>query len=72
MEEQKLLEIFGLNLKFARIKLKMSQEELAEKVDCTKSYISNVENAKHNLSLVNTYKFAKVLNVTLEELLTEK
>ncbi len=72
MDEQKLLEIFGLNLKFARLKLKMSQEELAEKVDCTKSYISNVENAKHNLSLVNAYKMAEALNTTLENLLIEK
>lgn len=71
MDEKKLLETFGFNLKIERIKSKLSQEQLAEIVDLSKTYISNVETAKHNISLMNAYKLAKAVNKTIEELLQE-
>jgi len=71
MEEKKLLETFGFNLKIERIKLKLSQEQLAEIVDLSKTYISNVETAKHNISLLNAYKLAKAVNKNIEDLLKE-
>ena len=37
----------------------------------SKPYISNVECAKHNLSLVNALKFAKVVNKTIEEMIKD-
>lgn len=72
MDNQKMLEIFGFNLKIERIKNKLSQEELASKVGFSKPYISNVECAKHNISLVNAYKLSKALNKSLEEMLKEQ
>jgi len=71
MEEKKLLEIFGFNLKIERIKLKLSQEQLAEIVDLSKTYISNVETAKHNISLINAYKLSRAVNKSIEELLQD-
>ncbi len=64
MDEQKILDTFGFNFKMYRTKLKMSQDDVA-------SYISNVENGKHNLSLVNALIFSKLVGKTLDEMLRE-
>ena len=71
MDEQKILDTFGFNFKMYRTKLKMSQDDVADKTDFSKSYISNVENGKHNLSLVNALIFSKLVGKTLDEMLRE-
>ncbi len=71
MDEQKILENFGLNLKYYRSKAKLSQDDLVELTGFSKSYISNIETAKHNISLVNALKFAKVVNKTIEDMIKE-
>ena len=68
MDKQKLLENFGLNCKIQRTKLKFSQDDVVEKTGFSKSYISKVEKAKHNISMVNALKFAQIYNKTIEEL----
>lgn len=72
MDNQNILKTFGLNLKYERLKNKLSQDDLAALTGFSKPYISNVEQAKHNLSLSNAYKFSIVLKVSLESLLKEK
>lgn len=73
MDKENLLKIFGLNLKLERIKLGLTQEMLAEKLDFSAVYISNVEKGKHNqVSLINAKKFANFYGKTLDYLLTEK
>lgn len=71
MDKQKILEIFGFNLKIERTKNRLSQEELAIKTNLSKPYISNVESAKHNISLVNAYKLSAALNKSLDDMLKE-
>ena len=71
MEEQKILENFGLNFKHFRNKAKMPQDDIVEKTGFSKSYISNVEGAKHNISLVNAIKLAKIFNKSIEEMIKE-
>lgn len=71
MDEQKILENFGINFKHYRNKAKMSQDDIAELTGFSKSYISNVESAKHNISLVNALKFAKTINKTIEEMIKD-
>lgn len=70
--DNELLKVFGLNLKIERMKLGLSQESVAESLDFSAVYISNVELGKHNLSLVNAAKFAKFYRKTLDYLLIEK
>ena len=72
MDENELLQTFGLNLKFQRLKRKMSQEQLAEALNFSSVYISNVEGGKHNISLVNALKFCEYFNTTVENLIVEK
>ena len=45
----KLLKTFGLNIKLERIRLGLTQEEVAEKLDFSSVHISNVERGKHKI-----------------------
>ena len=72
MNKEDLLVTFGLNIKLERIKLGLTQETVAEKLDFSSVYVSNIESGKHKISLSNAYKFAKFYNKSIDYLLTEK
>ncbi|OLA95047.1 MAG: hypothetical protein BHW64_00740 [Candidatus Melainabacteria bacterium LEY3_CP_29_8] len=69
MDEKEILKTFGLNLKIERHKQKISQEQIANLTGFSLAYISNVENAKHKISLTNAYILSKIINKTLDEML---
>lgn len=71
MDEKKLLKLFGFNLKIERLKRKISQETVAEALDFSSVYVSNVESGKHNISLVNALKFCEYYDLPLESLLKD-
>ena len=55
------------------MKLGLTQEKVAEALDFSSVYISNVESGKHKqVSLVNAHKFADFYGKTLDYLLSEK
>jgi len=60
MEE---LVAFGLKVKQLRESKNLSQEELAERCELDRTYISRVETAKRNPSLSNVFKIAAGLEV---------
>jgi transcriptional regulator with XRE-family HTH domain len=62
---------FGLNLKKIRIRLSLSQEELAEMCHLHRTYIGSVERGERNISLKNIYKIAVALNVEPSKLLPQ-
>ncbi len=64
-----ILKIFAHNVKIERIKKSLSQQELAGLTGFSVPYMSNIENAKHNLSLVNAYEISKVFNKSIDEML---
>ena len=70
--DKELLKTFGINIKFERIKLGYSQEKVAESLEFSTVYLSNVELGKHNISLSNANKFAKYYKKTLDYLIAEK
>ena len=45
----------------------MSQQELAEKADCTRQTIIAIEQGKYNPSLALAFKIAKAFNKKIEE-----
>ncbi|MBP3847202.1 helix-turn-helix transcriptional regulator [bacterium] len=71
MDEQKILETFGLNFKMYRTKMKLSQDDIIEKTGFSQSYISNIENGKHNLSLINALKLSDAVGKNIESMLKE-
>ena len=66
MDEKELLKKFGFNLKIECLSQKISQEQLAEKLNVSSVYISNVESGKHNISLINALKFCNYFDKPIE------
>ncbi len=64
----KVTERIGLRIKELRIKLGYSQQELSYRSDIDRTYITQVENGKRNISIINIEKIAKALDVSLKEL----
>lgn len=71
MDEHKILETFGLNFKMYRTKLKMSQEDVYARTGFSQAYISNVENGKHSISLVNALMLSELVGKNIESMLRE-
>lgn len=68
LKNKKLLKHLGLNIKFFRNKLNLTQEQVAEMVDAERSYITAIENGTKSPSLYFLYLIAKALNAPLKEL----
>ena len=60
---------FGQQLRKVRLAKGISQEELAFKSGLHRTYISSAERGQRNVSVVNLYKLARALAVTVHELL---
>ena len=54
-----------------RLKLKISQETLAEKADIHRTYVSDIELGKVDISITVAYRLAKALNISLSRLTKE-
>jgi transcriptional regulator with XRE-family HTH domain len=68
MTENELRTIVQTNIKRFRGCRKMTQAELAEKVDISINFLSDIENGKKWISPATMVKFAAVLNVEPYEL----
>ena len=62
----------SINVLYYRIENNLSQEALAEKMDSSVTYISEIENQKRNVSIDYIEKLAKVLNIEIKELFTQR
>ena len=69
IEEDKLLKSLGDNLKKIRELKNLTQETLAYEAGFSRSYYTEVENGKRNISLINIKKLANVLGISLSEIL---
>ena len=54
-----------------RIKLKLSQETLAERADIHRTYVSDIELGKVEISVTVASRIAKALNLSLSRLVKE-
>ncbi len=61
-------ESLGKRIKLLRNEIGISQEELADRAEIDRTYITSVECGKRNISIVNIEKIAKALGVTLSKL----
>jgi len=69
MSEEPILKAFGKKMYMLRIELKLSQEQVAERAQLDRTYISSVERGQRNISLLNICKLAAALEVSPESLL---
>ena len=61
-------ENYGNQIKSYRVKLGLTQGQVAEEMDVTPGYISNVENGRTAMSLRFLIYYAKIMGITLDEL----
>jgi len=61
----------GTRLKHARLNFKLNLRQLADKVGCTESYLSKVENNKVRPSLPMLHKIAVTLGISVAKLFVE-
>jgi len=62
------LKRFGDNVRTRREALQLSQEQLAERADLDRTYISGVERGVRNLSMLSAARLAKALKTTVADL----
>lgn len=55
--------LISSNVKKLRKSVKLSQEEFAEKLDCSREFISRVENLKEKVSLKMILKLSEIFKV---------
>lgn len=67
MSKEKFLQEFGLNLKIERVRNKLTQEKLAELVDCSTPFIGYIERGIKSVTIYQFLKIAKVLNLDLNK-----
>lgn len=60
---------FGKKVRDERMKLKLSQEQLAVRAGVHRTYIGMIERAEKNITLENIDKIAKALGVKIKDLL---
>ena len=62
---------YGQTVRKVRLEQGISQEELADRCDLHRTYISDIELGKRNLSLENIERITVSLNKTLSEFFRE-
>jgi transcriptional regulator with XRE-family HTH domain len=71
VDEVTALTRFGLRLRALREKAGLSQEELAERAQVHRTYLSGIERGRRNPSLINLLRIAKALNLSISVLFEE-
>lgn len=66
--KKEILIKFGKKVRDERMKLGLSQEELASRADVHRTYIGMIERAEKNITLENIEKIARALGLKIHEL----
>ncbi|MCH5164083.1 MAG: helix-turn-helix transcriptional regulator [Clostridiales bacterium] len=67
-----IVKVFGLNVKKYRQACKMSQEDLADKSNLHRTYISAIECFRRSIALENIQRIADALNIETYKLFLEQ
>lgn len=66
--KKEILVKFGEKIRTERMKLGLSQEELAARANVHRTYIGMIERAEKNITLENIGKIAKALKISIAEI----
>lgn len=70
--DSELVGVFAARMREERLRLEISQEELAHRANLDRTYISGCERRLRNPSLVSVERIAKALGVEASELMAPK
>lgn len=62
---------FGENLKAIRKRMKLTQQEMADRMDISRSYLSDLENTRRSTSINTVLYIAKRLDISVNELVND-
>ena len=65
-------EVLANNIRYYRLKKNWSQEDFADELGTTPTYISNLENAKRNMRVDYIGHIADTLGVSVDQLFTNR
>jgi transcriptional regulator with XRE-family HTH domain len=68
-DQDDIVATFGANVKVARLKMGLTQAQLAEAAGLLQQYVSLVESGKQNVTLTTAKALAKVVNRDVRALL---
>ncbi len=63
--------VLGVVIRQKRALLGFSQEAFADAAGIDRSYLGGIERGEHNFAMINLFKIAKALGITVTELLQE-
>lgn len=66
-----IYKLLGKRIKLERQKNNLTQEQLAEKVDISSSYMGQIERGERNVTIDNLIRIANILNVSIDYLLQD-
>lgn len=69
--DKQVSEAFGANLRGARAKRNLKQEELCDRANIDRSYLSKVESGNYKITLAKVYAIAIAMDCPLSELLPD-
>lgn len=72
MDEDKILKVFGFNMKVMRMKKGLTQFQLAEILNVHEKHICKIETGKQNITLKTLAKISNALDVEESVLLQAK
>ena len=64
--------LFAENVRVLRLKLQLTQEQVAEAADLHPNYVSSVERGERNISIGNIERIARALGVPMYRLLQKQ
>lgn len=70
--EEEARKILANNIVYFRLKNNWSQEDFADKLGTTATYVSNIENAKRNTRIDYIDHIASVLHVEVDQLFVKR
>jgi len=65
----KLYNLIGINIKYFRKKINMTQEELSKKVDLDRKSITHIEAGAQRVSIERLYRISDALDISIHDIL---
>lgn len=62
---------FGENLKAIRKRMELTQQEMADKMDIARPYLSLLENGKSSISIQTVLYISQQLNISVNKLIND-
>jgi transcriptional regulator with XRE-family HTH domain len=68
MQDKFITEQLGKNIRELRLKMGLTQEDLAELTQIHSVYVSNIETGIRNITVIKAFKIAQALNCDISDL----